>query len=99
MEWSRARRTGRSECGTAERNRPGEAEMEWSRARRVRLRRGVAPSDELAGDGDPLDLVGALADAKQRGVAVVALDVILRGVPVGPVDAHGLGGVLERGFR
>src|SRR5690242_7160820 len=59
----------------------------------------VAPGDELTGDGDALDLVRALADAQERRVAVVALDVILGGVAVRAVDAHRLGGVLERGLR
>src|SRR5262245_24525707 len=59
---------------------------------------GGIPLDQLAGDDDLLQLVGALADREERRVAVVALDVELLGVAVGAVDAHRLEAVLERGF-
>src|SRR6202044_2572076 len=41
---------------------------------------------ELGGDDVALDLVGALADDHQGGVAEVALDVVLGGVAVAAVD-------------
>src|SRR3546814_1223226 len=40
----------------------------------------------------------SLADAEQRRVAIVALDVEFLGVAIGAVDAHRLGRVLQRGF-
>src|SRR5579883_2502037 len=47
-----------------------------------------------AGDHEPLDLVGALADDHERRVAVVALDAELLHVAVAAEDAHGLEGDL-----
>src|SRR5262249_61110683 len=57
------------------------------------------PLDPLAGDDDALHLVGALADAGERRVAVEALDVVLLGIAVGAVDAHGFDAVLQRRLR
>ena len=54
--------------------------------------------EEAAGDHEALDLVGALADDHQRRVAVVALDRELGRVADAAVDAHRLGGDLERGL-
>src|SRR5690348_16450614 len=52
--------------------------------------------DERLGDDQPLDVVRALADGHQRGVAVQALDDELRGVAVAAVDAHRLERALDR---
>src|SRR6202011_2746916 len=57
--------------------------------------RGI-PLDELFRDDDALHLVGALADAGQRRVAVQPLDVELPGIAVGAVDAHALDRVFQR---
>ena len=46
------------------------------------------PLDPLLGDDDALHLVGALADAGERRVAIEPLDVVFLGVAVGAVDAH-----------
>src|SRR4051794_5445641 len=56
----------------------------WRRARRLDL---VAPQQRAA-DDHALDLRRALADQQQRRVAVQALDLVLLGVPVAPVDAE-----------
>ena len=59
---------------------------------------GASPGQQAAGDDQPLDLVRALADHHERRVAVVALDRKIGGVADAAVDAHGLGGQLERGL-
>src|SRR5262249_6014145 len=57
------------------------------------------PLDPLPGDDDALHLVGAFADAGERRVAVEPLDVVLLGIAVGAVDAHGFDAVLQRRLR
>ena len=83
-------------------NATGKVEKQELRARRDALirhsQRFPGPGQQAAGDDQPLDLVGALADHHQRGVAVVALDRQLGGVADAAVDAHRLGGQLERGL-
>ena len=50
----------------------------------------------LAGDDQALHLVGALADAGERRVAIEPLDVVFLGIAVGAMDAHRFGAVLQR---
>src|SRR5712692_429099 len=63
--------------------------------RREELSCLVSP-DQLSGDDDALYLVGALADAEQRRVAIQALDHEFLRVAVAAVDAQRLVRVLER---
>ena len=56
---------------------------------------GLDAGEELAGDHDPLDLVGALVDLGDLGVAHHPLDGVLAGVAVAPEDLHGVGGDLH----
>src|SRR5215510_11230578 len=58
---------------------------------------GQLPADELAGDHDALDLVGALEDLGDLRVPHEALDRILAGVTVAAEDLYGVGGDLHRG--
>ena len=64
-----------------------------------------SPSDlggtryEGSGDDHPLDVVGALADGHQGGVAVETFDDELLGVAVAAVDPHGLQGGAQRDLR
>src|SRR3990172_8044743 len=60
----------------------------------LRLLFDAVAVDEIAGDDGLQDLVGALADDHERGIAVVALDGELFGVAVAAVNAHGLHGDL-----
>ncbi len=65
--------------------------------------KSVAPSNpaaghQLSGDHVALNLVRALADDHQRGVAEVALDVVFGGVSVAAVDAYGVERDLHRHF-
>src|SRR6202012_3112977 len=55
-----------------------------------------APGYQLSGNDIALNLVGALADDHQWGVAEVALDVVFGGVSVAAVDAHGVERDLHR---
>ena len=48
---------------------------------------GRVPLHQLAGDDDPLQLVGSFADRQQGRVTIVALDVEFLGIAVGAVDA------------
>src|SRR3954465_14148389 len=48
----------------------------------------LVPGDQLAGDYDALQLVGALADDEERRIAVEALDGELLGIAVAAMDAH-----------
>src|SRR5215207_427796 len=48
----------------------------------------LVPLEQRAADDHALDLRGALADEKQRGVPVEALDLVLLGVAVAAVDAE-----------
>src|SRR4051794_1823486 len=50
---------------------------------------GDPEAQDLAGDDEPLDLAGALADLGQLGVPQVALDRILGHVAVAAVDLDG----------
>src|SRR3546814_6583662 len=54
------------------------------------------PGDELPGDDDALQLVGAFADRQQRRVAVEALDRELLGIAVAAMHPHGFHGVGDR---
>src|SRR5215472_16049621 len=54
------------------------------------------PLDPLPRDDDALHLVGALADAGERRVAVQPLDVVLLGIAVGAMDTHRFDTVLQR---
>src|ERR1700712_1097688 len=70
----------------------------WNRSTAVALRSEVeakqpaysdlVPLQQLFADHHALDLRGALADQKQRRVAVEALDLVLLGVAVAAVDAE-----------
>src|SRR6185437_4483311 len=55
--------------------------------------------DPLARDDDALHLVRALPNARERGITVEALDVVLLRVAVGAVNAHRFRRILERRFR
>src|SRR5437764_5350205 len=48
----------------------------------------LVPGDQLAGDDDALQFVGALADHQERRVAVEALDGELLRIAVAAMDAH-----------
>src|SRR5579859_5163754 len=61
--------------------------------------RGAVALEQATGDHHPLDLVGALTDHHERRVPVVPLDRKVGRVAVAAVNAHGLGGVLERRLR
>src|SRR3984957_8871460 len=54
---------------------------------------------QLRGDHVALDLVGALTDDHQRGIAEIPLDVVFGGIPVAAVDAHGVERDLHRHLR
>ena len=58
-----------------------------------------APGHQLRGDHVALDLIGALADDHQRRIAEVAFDVVLGGIAVAAVDAHGVQGDLHGDLR
>ena len=49
-----------------------------------------AARHQLGRDHVALNLIRALADDHQRGVAEIPLDVELGGIPVAAVDAHGV---------
>src|SRR5437660_788710 len=55
-------------------------------------------SNQLAGDDDALQFVGALADDEERGIAVEALDRELLGIAVAAVDAHRLQADIDGGL-
>src|SRR6266545_1279665 len=74
----------------------------WSKSRKGRrLTLVVAPGtrsavdyapQDLAGDDDPLDLAGPLADLADLGIAHHPLDRIVGGVAIAAEDLHRLGG-------
>src|SRR5579871_1193765 len=80
------------------RARPAEARRRgaWGPAQDHHLRERL---EELAGDDHLLDLVRALADLAELGVAHVALDVELARVAVTAVDLHGGVARPHRGAR
>src|SRR5436853_6105382 len=51
----------------------------------------LAAGKEIASDDDTLDLVGALVDLRDLGVAHEALHRVLARVPVAAEDLHGVG--------
>ena len=53
----------------------------------------------MLGDDDALHFVGAFADAHQRSVAVITLDVEVGRVTVPAEDTHGFETVLDTRFR
>src|SRR3546814_8640447 len=77
-----ARRRGRREGGRGK-HRPYEKPWRSSDGASRRI-----PLHELARDDDTLQFVGALADAEQRRVAIVALDVEFLGVTIEIGRAH-----------
>src|SRR5690349_17011229 len=60
--------------------------------------RGSGTAQEIAGDDDALDLVGALVDLRDLGVAHEALHRILARVAVAAEDLYGVGGHLHGGI-
>src|SRR5437764_15374501 len=46
--------------------------------------------EQAARDDQALDLIGAFANSHQRSITVVTLDLVLFGIPIAAVDAHGL---------
>src|SRR2546422_227722 len=61
----------------------------------------LAAGEEIASDDDTLDLVGALVDLRDLGVAHEALHRVLARVAVAAEDLHGVGGprAVERAER
>src|SRR6516162_10687467 len=56
------------------------------------------PLDQLAGDDDALQFVGALADHEERGIAIEALDRELLRIAIAAMDAHRLEADIDRGL-
>src|SRR4051795_1078182 len=67
----------------------------WDPSTAVNLS-GRASDAQLARDHHLLDLVGALADGEDLGVAIEAADGVLLDVAVAAVDLHGFLGRLDR---
>ena len=61
-------------------------------------RSGGKALDQLPRDDEPLELVRALSDREQRGIAVVTLEIELLRVAVGAVQAHRFEAVEEGGL-
>src|SRR3954469_13586083 len=71
-------------------------------AKRMRLEegtRGPASAPHRAGDDHALDLVGALVDLRDLGVAHHPLDRVVVDVPVAAEDLHGVDGHRHRRVR
>src|ERR1700759_3092599 len=81
----------------------------WKRSTAVRISSGVdaigssrldlVALEDLFADHHALDLGGPLADQKERGVTVEALDLVLLRVAVAAVDAEGVLDVFLAGLR